>query len=127
MLADSTIQHLEKKVERQALSETASTVQTAYNKYRAYGIKLHMLADQFLDDAQVQKEFDIQQFECLTGQAKILKEISKCTPETATDMALMMALWSEEVGSSAEGPYHSSTDCLAAKIFEFIQTNLEVA
>lgn len=127
MLANSTIQHLEKKVERQALSETTSTVQTAYNKYRAYGIKLHMLADQFLDDAQIQKEFGAQQFECLTGQAKILKELSKYTPETATDVALMMALWSEEVGSSVEGPHHSPTDRLAAKIFEFFQTNLGIA
>lgn len=125
MLANTMIQDLDMKAKPQSISTDASQVQIAFEKYRAYGIKLHMLADQCPEDAQLQSLYDAQQSECIKGQAEILKSLSKRTPETAEDAAVLMNIWAEELSHASDSQALSDTDRIAAKLFEFFQANLK--
>lgn len=105
----------------QSLSNNHQSLKDNYQTFLAFGIKLHMLANEVADNSQQQTDFDRQQENCITGQAAILTSASHQEIMSLECAQLMMALWSEEVGRDQDPSAMTEIDRIVFKVFEFFQ------
>ena len=97
------------------------TLKDSYQAFLAFGIKLHMLADDVAETSQQQTKIDQQQENCIAGQAAILNTASHQEIKSMECAQLMMSLWSEEVRQGQDLSKLTETDRIALKVFEFFQ------
>ena len=105
----------------QYLQDNHQSLKGNYQAFLAFGIKLHMLANEVADNSQEQADFDRQQENCIAGQAAILTTASHQEIKSLECAQLMMSLWSEEVGQDQDPSDMTETDRIAFKVFEFFQ------
>lgn len=105
-------------------ASTALTLKDNFQRYRAYSIKLNLLADICPTGAAEQAEFDRQQSKCLKGQQAVLKICGRQPVTSEEDAVHMMKLWREEVLKGKSETQISDTDRMINQLFLYFQYSL---
>jgi len=100
------------------------TLKENFQSYRAYAIKLNLLADICPVGAAEQTEFDRQQNKCLKGQQAILKRCGRQSVTSHDDAIYMMKLWREDVLKGQSDADLSDSDRMINQLFLYFQDAL---
>lgn len=104
-----------------SLKDDYQALKDNHQAFLAFGIKLHMLANEVANNSQQQADFDRQQENCMAGQAAILNWASRQEIKSMECAQLLMSLWSGEVRQDQDPSDMTETDRMVLNVFEFFQ------